>query len=59
MTLSNVALETSGPSGIVARARTPSVKGLILETEHGSPARTKISCAATAADGAPKTGPIR
>lgn len=38
--LRRVALETSGPRFIVARAMTSLVKGWILEIEAGAPART-------------------
>ena len=49
---------TSEPSSTVPLARTPFVNGRILATEEGCPERTKMSCAAIAAAGAPKTGPI-
>ena len=38
--LSKVALETSEPRGIVARAMTPLVKGVIFVMDSSVPART-------------------
>ena len=51
------ALATSSPIWIVARQITPSVNGWILAMEEGFPAIARISCPATAAAGAPNTGP--